>query len=78
MDITFTGAAIAGSYLRTFKLQFTHLQLKPVDVGDNPQNIPENIEFIVHAASSAPTGMPANTDPFWIIGINRRTTDPLA
>ncbi len=78
MDITFTGALIGGAYYRQFKLQFPHLQLKNVDPVDAQGNIKEPIEFVVHGCASAPTGMTGLTDPFWISGINRLSTDPLA
>lgn len=78
MDMTFTGGLIAGSYYRQFKIQFPNLQLKNVDPVDANGNIKEPLEFIVHGAASAPTGMSGLTDPFWISGINKRTSDPLA
>lgn len=76
-DMTFTGAVIEGAYYRQFKVQFPHLQLKNVDIADAQGNIKEPLEFIVHGATAAPTGMSGLTDPFWISGINRRTTNPL-
>ncbi|GER92687.1 hypothetical protein A45J_0405 [hot springs metagenome] len=78
MDITFTGALIEGAYYRQFRLQFPHLQLKNVDPVDEQGIIKEPLDLIVHAATSAPAGMTGITDPFWITGINRRATDPLA
>ncbi|HEY3276399.1 MAG TPA: phage tail tube protein [Syntrophorhabdaceae bacterium] len=77
MDIQFTGGLIAGSYYRTFGLQFPHLQLKKVDIADAEGSIREPLEFIVHGAASAPPGMAGITDPLWITGINQRPTDPL-
>jgi len=77
-DITFTGALIAATYYRTFKIEFPHLQLKSVDVVDEVGIIKEPVEFLVHAASSAPTGMTGITKPFRISGINQLATDPLA
>lgn len=78
MDITFTGGLIEGTYYRQFKLQFPHLQMKNVDPVDEQGIIKEPLDMIVHAATSAPDGMTGITDPFWITGINRRSTDPLA
>ncbi len=78
LDITFTGALIGGSYYRQFKLQFPNLQLKNVDPVDAQGNIKEPLEFVVHGAISAPSGMTGLTDPFWISGINTRSTNPLA
>ncbi len=78
MDITFTGAVIEGVYRNQFKLQFPNLQLKNVDVVDAQGNIKEPLEFVVHGAISAPSGMTGLTDPFWISGINTRSTNPLA
>lgn len=78
MDMTFTGALIGGTYYRLFKLQFPNLQLKNVDVVDADGNIKEPLELIAHGCLTAPTGMTGLTDPFWISGQNRRTTDPLA
>lgn len=77
MDIVFTGGLIASTYYRTFQLEFPHLQLKNVDPVDEQGQIKEPLEFVVHAASAAPTGMTL-TDPFWITVINQRATDPLA
>ena len=78
LDMTFTGALIGGSYYRQFKLQFPNLQLKNVDPVDAQGNIKEPLEFIVHGCLTAPSGMTGLTDPFWISGINRLSTDPLA
>ena len=47
-------------------------------VCDAKGKIVEPLEFVVHAAETAPAGMAGITDPFWITGINKRTTDPLA
>ncbi len=77
LDITFTGALIASTYYRTFALQFPHLEFKSVDPADAQGIIKEPVEFIAHSAVAAPTGMTGITDPFWITGINKRTTDPL-
>ncbi len=78
MDITFTGGLIASTYYRKFMLQFPHLQLMNDDPADEAGIIKEPLEFVVHGAVAAPTGMTGITDPFWITGINQRTTDPLA
>lgn len=78
LDLTFTGALIGGGYYRQFKLQFPNLQLKNVNPVDANGNIKEPLEFIAHGALTAPTGMTGLTDPFWISGINRLSTDPLA
>jgi hypothetical protein len=77
-DIVFTGGLIAGSYYRSFTLQFPHLQLADDDPADAAGIIQEPLEFKVHGASAAPTGMTGCTEAFWITGINQRTTDPLA
>ncbi len=78
MDITFTGANIASAYNRTFALRFPHLQLRNDDPADAAGIIREPLEFIVHGAVTAPVGMTGCTDPLWISGINKRSTDPLA
>lgn len=78
MDMTFTGGLIASTYYRKILCQLPHLQLMNVDPTDEQGVIKEPLEFIVHKAVTAPTGMTGITDPFWISGINRRTTDPLA
>jgi len=78
MDITFTGGLIAATYYRTFKIELPHLQMKSVDVVDEVGIIKEPVEFLVHAASSAPAGMAGITNPFRISGINQLATDPLA
>ena len=77
MDMTFTGGVIEGAYSRVFAAELPHLQMKTVDPVDEQGIIKEPLEFILHSPSAAPTGMTA-TDPFWISGINQRTTDPLA
>lgn len=77
MDITFTGGLIETTYYRKLMLQFPHLQLANDDVADEKGIIKEPVEFVVHGASAAPTGMTGITDPFWISGVNRKSTDPL-
>jgi hypothetical protein len=77
MDITFTGGLIASTYYRKFMLSFPHLQLKNDDPADAEGAIKEPLEFNCYGATAAPTGM-SYTEPFWISGINRLTTDPLA
>ena len=77
MDITFTGGLIAATYYRKFMLQFPHLQLINDDPADAAGIIKEPLEFKVYGALSAPTGMTGITDPFWISGVNQRSTDPL-
>lgn len=78
IDMVFTGGLIEATYYRQFKLQFPHLQLVNDDPADEQGIIKEPLEFVVHGAVAAPTGMTGLTDPFWISGINKRTTDPLA
>lgn len=75
MDITFNGALIEGSIYRQMKFQFPHLQLKSVDIADDRGNIKEPVEFIIHKAVTAPTGMTGITDPFWLTIQNRRGKD---
>lgn len=77
MDMVFTGNEIETPYNRELTIEMPHLQMKNVDPVDEQGIIKEPLEFIVHSASAAPTGMTV-TDPFWISGINQRTTDPLA
>ncbi len=77
LDMTFTGATISGAYARQFMLQFPHLQLINDDPADAEGNIKEPLEFRVYGAATAPTGMTGITDPFWVTGINQRSTDPL-
>lgn len=78
IDITFTGSLIEAGFYRQFKVQLPHLQLINDDPADEHGIIKEPLEFVVHGAVSAPAGMAGITDPFWISGINRRSTDPLA
>lgn len=78
LDVTFTGSLIGGAFYRQFKLQFPNLQLKNADPADVNGNIKEPLEFVAHGCLSAPSGMTGLTDPFWISGINRLSTDPLA
>lgn len=78
LDITATGVQIASPYNYQHLWQFPHLQLKNVNPTDDKGRIMEPLEFIIHGASAAPTGMTGITDPFWWTVINKRTTDPLA
>lgn len=77
MDIVATGALIATPYYYTHKWEMPHLQMINVQPTDDNGRIKEPLEFIVHGAVAAPTGM-AVTDPLkWSI-TSKRTTDPLA
>lgn len=78
MDITATGAVIEGAYNYQHLIQLPHLQLKNVNPTDDKGRIKEPLEFIVHGATAAPTGMAGITDPLWWTVTNKRTTDPLA
>jgi len=78
MDITFTGGLLAATYYRTFKIEIPHLQYKDVPVTDASGIIQEPVEFILHAATVAPTGMTGITQPFKLSGINQCSVDPLA
>lgn len=78
MDIIFTGAIIEGAIPYLFTLQFPHLQIKTVDVVDEQGIIKEPVEFLVHAAATAPVGMAGITDPFWMSGTNKFAANPLA
>jgi len=77
MDITFTGRLIAAPYYRTFKIQMPHLQMTGDDPADAMGIITEPLDFNVLGTLSAPAGMAALTDPFWISGVNRLATNPL-
>lgn len=77
-DITMTGAQIAAPYNYQHLLQFPHLQMTNADPTDDQGRIKEPLEFAIHGASAAPTGMAGITDPLWWTVINTRTTDPLA
>lgn len=77
LDITATGAVIEGAYNYKHLWQFPHLQLLNANPTDDNGRIKEPLEFIVHGAVAAPTGM-AVTDPLkWSI-TSKRTTNPLA
>jgi hypothetical protein len=78
MDITFTGAEIELGVMRTFKIEFPHLQMRSVDIVDEHGIIKEPVEFVVHGASVAPAGMTGVTAPFRIATTNQRATNPLA
>jgi hypothetical protein len=78
MDMTFTGALIETTIYREFAIKFPHLMMKSVDVQDEAGIIKEPVEFLVLPATAAPLGMTGITDPFWISGVNKRTTNPLA
>lgn len=77
LDITATGAQIATPYNYQHLWQFPYLQLKNANPTDDRGRIKEPLEFIVHGASAAPTGMTGITDPLWWSIINTRTTDIL-
>lgn len=77
-DITATGAQISGAYYYTHLWQFPHLQLTNVNPTDDAGRIKEPLEFLIHGASAAPTGMTGCTDPFWWLQTTTKTTDPLA
>ncbi len=78
MDITFTGAQIAAPYNYQHLLQFPHLQMVTADPTDDNGRIKQPLEFHIHGASAAPTGMAGITDPLWWTVINTRSTNPLA
>lgn len=78
MDITATGALIASTYYYQHLWQMPHLQLITADPTDDNGRIKQPLEFLIHGASAAPTGMTGITDPLWWTVINKRTTDPLA
>lgn len=78
MDITFTGGIIEGAIARSMLFQFPHLQIKNDDIADAQGIIQEPVEFVVHGAAAAPTGMTGIIEPFWISGTNKRSTNPLA
>jgi hypothetical protein len=78
MDITATGAQIATPYNYTHLWQYPHLQLKNVNPTDGNGRITEPLEFLIHGASVAPTGMTGITDPLqWSI-TSKLATNPLA
>ncbi|MEM4368373.1 MAG: hypothetical protein QXO21_05140, partial [Candidatus Anstonellales archaeon] len=76
MDIKFTGAIIENIIKREFIIEMPHLQIKNIDVIDEEGIIKEPIEFILHSASTPPTGMTATT-PVKILGTNRLSTNPI-
>lgn len=78
MDITATGGLIASTYYNQHMIQMPHLQMEDDNVTDDDGRIVEPVNFILHGASAAPTGMTGCTDPLWWQVINTRTTDPLA
>jgi hypothetical protein len=78
MDITATGALLNASFYYKHLWQFPHLQLTTADPTDDAGRIKQPLEFLIHGASAAPTGMTGITDPLWWTVINKRTTDPLA
>jgi hypothetical protein len=78
MDITATGLLIASTYYYQHLWQFPQLQMKSDNPTDGSGRITEPIEFFVHGAAAAPTGMTGITDPLWWTQINTRTTNLLA
>lgn len=78
LDITATGALLNATFYYQHLWQFPHLQLISDDVTDDNGRIKEPLEFIIHGASAAPTGMAGITDPLWWNVINKRSTNPLA
>ena len=77
LDITATGAVIEGAYNYKHLWQFPHLQLLTPTPTDGNDRIKEPLEFFVHGAIAAPTGM-AVTDPLKWSQTTKRTTNPLA
>jgi hypothetical protein len=77
-DIVATGPLIEAPYYYQQKIQMPHLQLKNARPTDAQGRIQEPLEFLIHGASAAPTGMTNITDPLWWTMINKRTGDPLA
>jgi len=78
LDVTATGAQIAAPYNFQHLLQMPHLQMEDDNVTDDDGRIVEPVNFILHGAAAAPTGMTGITDPLWWTVINTRTTDALA
>jgi hypothetical protein len=78
MDITFTGALIADTYYRTFKLTFPNLAILNVEAATKEGQIVHPLEFACLGASSAPTGMTGITMPFQVDVTNRQSLDVLA
>lgn len=78
MDMVFTGANIAETYNRTFKLSLPHMALVNAEAATQKGQIVHPLEFTCLAASSAPAGMTGITKPFQVDVINKRSTNPLA
>jgi hypothetical protein len=77
-DITATGGLITGAYYYQHLWQQPHLQQITADPTDDNGRIKQPLEYMLHGASAAPTGMAGITDPLnWTV-INKRSTDPLA
>lgn len=78
MDIVFTGALIADTYYRTFKLQFPHLALLNAEAATAEGQVVHPLEFACLATPTAPSGMTGILKPFQVDVINKRSTNPLA
>lgn len=77
MDLTFTGAVIAGTYYRYLKFEFPRLKIEDVDYPDG-NIIPAKMVLRGLVAASAPAGMTAITNPIHVTIQNGHTTDYLA
>lgn len=78
MDITATGPLIAATYYYTHLWQFPHLQMLNDDPTDDNGRIKEPLEFQIHGAVTAPTGMTGITGPMRWSQTTKRSTNPLA
>ncbi len=77
LDITATGPVIEGAYNYKHLWQFPHLQLLTPSPTDGNDRIKEPLEFFVHGAIAAPTGM-AVTDPLKWSQTTKLATNPLS
>lgn len=77
-DIIATGALINATYYYKHQWQFPHLQMINANPTDDNGRIKEPLEFHIHGATTAPTGMTGCTDPLWWLMTNQKATDPLA
>ena len=78
IDILFTGALIASTYYREFRVQCPCAQVTDAKAPVNgPGRIPASITFELKACATAPTGMTGITKPFQINVQNQQSASVL-
>jgi len=77
IDITFTGPEIESGVDYTFVISIPYAKFSDIKTPTAEGIIGEELSFVLHEASAAPTGM-SSTEPFYIDVQNTQSTDVLA